>query len=132
MKKRNNIKGFTVLELMVVVGIVGILSAVGIPLYIGYADSSKVVAVKNNLRAIYLQQQEYYRRNAAYYESGSTCTDSSTALNTNLFEGQTILVSDDFYYCTTQTTVDDFIASAVENGGDNRTFTINEANTTNF
>ena len=57
--------GFTLLELMIVVAIVGIISAIGIPQYLGYTDSSKISVVKNGLRTIYMQQQDYYRTNNA-------------------------------------------------------------------
>ncbi len=124
-------KGFTLIELMIVVAIMGILAAIGIPQYRGYADNSRTTTVKNNVRNIYMQQQEYYQKNNAYYVSGATCTDSATAINTNLFNGKTILVNDKFTYCITQTTVDDFIARATEISG-SRTYTVNQLNQANF
>jgi prepilin-type N-terminal cleavage/methylation domain-containing protein len=126
-------KGFTLIELIIVLGILGIVSAIGIPQYIGYADSSRTTVVKGNLRTIYLQQQDYYQKNNAYYRTGTTCTDSAAAINTNLFNGRTIITNDKFTYCITQTTVDDFIATATEMpGGKGRSFTINQLNQTNF
>ena len=43
-----NIKGFTLMELLIVVAIIGILSAVGIPMYSGYMATAKVNASKAN------------------------------------------------------------------------------------
>ena len=43
-----NIKGFTLMELLIVVAIIGILSAVGIPMYQGYMATAKVNASKAN------------------------------------------------------------------------------------
>ncbi len=126
-------KGFTLLELVITMGILGLIAAVGIPQYIGYADNAKVNTAKNNLRSIYLQQQEYYQRNSAYYATGATCGDAASSINTNLFNGSTIIVNDKFTYCITQTTADNFLATATEvAGGDNRTFTINQLNQTSF
>jgi prepilin-type N-terminal cleavage/methylation domain-containing protein len=126
-------KGFTIIELMIAVAILGIVAAIGVPQYIGYADNARVSQVKNNLRNIYLQQQEYYQKNSAYYKSGNTCTDSATVINTNLFNGSNIIINDKFTYCITQTTVDNFTATATEmSGGQGRSFTINQLNTTNF
>lgn len=126
-------KGFTLIELLIAMAILSILAVIGVPQYMGYADTSRVTNVKNNLRSVYLQQQQYYQENAAYYNTGVACGDDATDINTNLFNGQTIIDDDHFTYCITQTTVDDFTATATEVDGDGRTFSIDELNqTTNF
>jgi len=48
LKTRRNQKGFTLIELLIVVAILGILAAVGIPMYQGYQDSAKYNAAKAN------------------------------------------------------------------------------------
>ena len=50
MKKTN--KGFTLIELMIVVAIIGILAAVAIPGFMNYIKSSKTSEAKDNLKAI--------------------------------------------------------------------------------
>ena len=52
-------EGFTLVELMIVVAILGILSAVVLPVYQGHASEAKVSSAKSNLYAIRVQLELY-------------------------------------------------------------------------
>lgn len=56
----NKRKGFTLIELMIVVAIIGILSAVAIPALLGYVRRSKTAEAGENLRAMYIGAATYY------------------------------------------------------------------------
>ncbi|MDA0781636.1 MAG: prepilin-type N-terminal cleavage/methylation domain-containing protein [Rickettsiales bacterium] len=125
-------KGFTLIELLITVAILGILSAIAVPQYQGYVSNSRAVAAQNNLRNIYLQQQEYFTDNNIYYSTGAGCADASATINTNLFNGDNVLTNDFYNYCINQTTTTDFTARAQLITDVTTEFTITNTNATNF
>jgi type IV pilus assembly protein PilA len=56
-------KGFTLIELMIVVAIIGILAAIAIPNFIRFQARSKQAEAKTNLKAIYTAQKSYFGLN---------------------------------------------------------------------
>ena len=82
-------RGFTLLELLIVVVIIGVLAAVGTPLVTGYIQDGRQKAAENGLRAIYLMQKDYLREEGVYYNAGSG--DQTAKINTELFSGNATL-----------------------------------------
>ncbi|MBX9689372.1 MAG: prepilin-type N-terminal cleavage/methylation domain-containing protein [Candidatus Obscuribacterales bacterium] len=87
------IKGFTLVELLVVVVIIGILAAIALPNFIGAQKKAKAAAIKGNMRTIQIASESYatdqggaYAANATgaflnYLPGGSSTATAGTAGN---------------------------------------------------
>ncbi|PID73715.1 MAG: dolichyl-phosphate-mannose--protein mannosyltransferase [Desulfobacterales bacterium] len=62
----NNKKGFTLIELMIVVAIIGLLAAIAIPNFLTYQCKSKQVEAKSNLGAIANSEEAYLAEYSIY------------------------------------------------------------------
>lgn len=122
-------QGFSLIELLVVVAIIAILSAVGVPAYNGYVTDSRRAAATNALRSIYLAQLEYRAVTGAYYDgsgavgdcnqsamvAANSAIDESAALVQNLFSGSDLLNVETFRFCS-DADLNGFTAWASNNG----------------
>ena len=69
-KLRKNRKGFTLIELMIVVAIIGILAAIAIPNFLRFQAKSKQSEAKTNLGGIFTAETSYFAENNGYQDLG--------------------------------------------------------------
>ena len=75
----NKDKGFTLIEVLLVVVILGILAAIAIPAYTGYMRNAKRTEAKTNIQSLRLLLEQYFSENGRYCPAvpPATCTNKT-------------------------------------------------------
>jgi general secretion pathway protein G len=77
-------RGFTLIELMIVVGIIAMLAGILIPNFVNARAQAQTSACESNLRAIATAMELYYADNARYPDAGAIPDALNTATVTYL------------------------------------------------
>lgn len=80
-------KGFTLLELLIVLGVIGILSAIAIPAYRDYIIRGKITEATSNLGDMRIKLEQFYQDNRTYVGAcvGGTVAPLPTGSNARAF-----------------------------------------------
>lgn len=104
-------KGFTLVELMIVVVVISILAAVGIPSYRDYVTRGKLVEGTSTLSDARIKMEQYFQDNRTYV--GGTCPAAT----------------ENFTYACSNLTSSTYVVTAAGKGNlSDFSYTINQAN----
>lgn len=67
-------RGFTLMEIMITLAILGVLGTIAVPIYQNYVSTAKETEAKVNLETLRLLEEQYYADNGKYIAGASTAT----------------------------------------------------------
>jgi len=110
---KKNEQGFTLIELMIVIAIIGILAAIAIPQFSAYRTRSFNSAATADIRNAATAQEAYFVDNQSYCGTPATLTGATYGL----------YLSDNVTFAVTATTTSGYTMTSSHAKGD-KTFTL--------
>ncbi len=120
--------GFTLIEVMITVVIVGILAAIALPSYSQYVTRSKLMEAQGKLSDLRAQQERYFMDNRSYQLAGACGIDSPLILATTTMNSDTGAAFDLSCVAPTATTYTITANGRAAKGMGSFVLTVNQAN----
>ncbi len=114
-KRKSNQKGFTLVELLVVVVIIGILASVAVPNFVGAQDKAKNSGVQANVHTVQMAVEQYGVDNGGAY----------VALSASVIKADGNYIAGDTYPKTawnTKQAAEIALTTATANDADNKSY----------
>lgn len=89
MKMRHDSRGFTLIELMIVVAVVGILAAIAYPSYLEYVNESRRSEARSNLMELAQFMERYRAANGRYVTTAGGSTAPALPFTQSPKDGST-------------------------------------------
>jgi type IV pilus assembly protein PilE len=74
-------RGFTLIELMIVVAVVAILGAIALPAYRDYIQRGKITEATSGLSELRLRAEKWFADNRSYLNAGATAVGFDTTIS---------------------------------------------------
>ncbi len=109
---QNGERGFTLIELMIVVVIIGILASLALPYFMSASARAKQSEAKTILKQVHVQQMAYFQEYEIYWITGAAMDDANPAAFARLFIDQTSPVRYTYTISSTTAGTSDFLVTA--------------------
>ena len=91
--QRERESGFTLIELMIVIVIIGILAAIAVPTFTHFRDQAREAQVKSNCHTVQLLTEDFATQNNGVYPTGLADQLPDTRTLTDFLPGAQLLVN---------------------------------------